>query len=192
MTDAFLLGSNTHGAAATGAGGAEVAPRLVTERLVLRPPAPRDWPAYRDFALSGGMHHISPGITAGRAWRDFAAELGHWQMRGFGLWAVTRRGEDRAIGMIGPFYPVDWPEPEIGWMIFADAEGQGYAFEAAVAARADAFARLGWTTAVSYIAQANARSIRLAERLGAWGDDTAPRPSPDVLVYRHPAPEVVR
>ena len=189
MTLPLHPGPNTPAGAATSGDNGHGAPRLCTERLVLRPPAPRDWPAYRDFALAGGMRHISPGITEGRAWRDFAAELGHWQMRGFGLWAVTRRGEDRAIGMIGPFFPVDWPEPEIGWMIFGEAEGRGYAFEAARATRADAYARLGWTTAVSYIAPANARSIRLAERLGAVRDDAAPRPSPEALVYRHPGPE---
>jgi RimJ/RimL family protein N-acetyltransferase len=64
--------------------------------------------------------------------------------------------------------------------------------EAAACARDHAFGVLGWKTAVSYIAPANTRSIRLAERLGAVRDPQAPRfpGEAEVLVYRHPTPEV--
>ncbi|MCP4820480.1 MAG: GNAT family N-acetyltransferase, partial [Shimia sp.] len=37
----------------------------------------------------------------------------------------------------------------------------------------------------SYIDPPNAPSIRLAEKLGAVRDDTAARPDPNDLVYRH-------
>ena len=40
---------------------------------------------------------------------------------------------------------------------------------------------------VSYIDPGNARSIALAERLGARPDPDAPRADPDDLVYRHTA-----
>ena len=62
---------------------------------------------------------------------------------------------------------------------------------AAEAARTHVFETLGWDTAVSYIDPQNARSIALAERLGAVRDDSAARPHPDDLVYRHPKPEAV-
>ncbi|MGI9393987.1 MAG: GNAT family N-acetyltransferase, partial [Boseongicola sp.] len=94
------------------------------------------------------------------------------------------------------WYPEDWPEPEIGWTVWAaEAEGEGFAFEAAKAARDFAFRELGWTTAVSYIDDGNDRSVALAERLGAWRDDAAETPDndePPVLVYRHPVPEVLK
>jgi RimJ/RimL family protein N-acetyltransferase len=53
--------------------------------------------------------------------------------------------------------------------------------------RAHAFRDLGWTTAVSYIDPDNARSIALAERLGAVRDRGARQPVFDkpCLVYRH-------
>ena len=51
----------------------------------------------------------------------------------------------------------------------------------------DTYQRLGWDGAVSYIAPENTRSIKLAERLGAFHDKkTTASHDPDCLVYRHP------
>ncbi|MEM6823479.1 MAG: GNAT family N-acetyltransferase [Pseudomonadota bacterium] len=164
---------------------------LETQRLILRPPDPRDWDGYKAFILSTRAEHAGRQTDLGGAWNAFAAHLGHWRIRGFGLWAVTRKGEDPAIGMVGPYYPGHWPEHELGWVLFTAAEGQGFATEAARAARGHAYTSLGWTTAVSYIAPGNHRSIAVAERLGAALDPNAqqPKPATPCLVYRHPAPE---
>ncbi|MGZ9808855.1 GNAT family N-acetyltransferase [Pseudoroseicyclus sp. H15] len=166
--------------------------RLDTPRLVLRRPGGQDWPAARDFFMSPRSAGVGGPVSLGAAWRALASEIGHWDMRGFGMWAVTRRGSDEAIGLIGPWYPVDWPETEVGWMIWDEAaEGQGYAHEAAQAAIAHAWAVLGWETIVSYVDPDNTRSIALAERLGARHDPSAtvPRPDKPCLVFRHPRPE---
>lgn len=119
--------------------------------------------------------------------------IGHWTMCGFGKWAVTLQGNDQAIGLVGLYFPSEWPERKVGWHLWDEgAEGKGYAFEAALAACAHAFGTLGWTTAVSYIAARNTRSIALATRLGAVRDAGAATPDNDpVLVYRDPA-EVAR
>jgi RimJ/RimL family protein N-acetyltransferase len=95
--------------------------------------------------------------------------------------------------MAGPWYPASWPEKEIGWSLWsAEAEGKGIAFEAAQAARGFAYDVLEWDTAVSYIASDNARSIALAERLGARRDDAAAHPgNTPCHVYRHPAPDAL-
>lgn len=167
---------------------------LTTDRLILRPPAQGDWPAFHDFMMSDRAGAFGSQGDLGRAFRSFAAELGHWQIFGYGMWAVTRQGDDRAIALIGPWTPPDWPETEVGWMVLsADAEGTGIATEAARAALDHAFGVLGWTTAVSYIKPGNDRSVRLAEKLGATLDLAAPQPFPDdpVLVYRHPRPEAL-
>ncbi len=162
---------------------------LTTSRLTLRPLAPRDEDAATAFYMSERSAMTGGHLPRPAAWRAFAAMLGHWQMRGFGLWAVTRKGDDTAIGMVGPYFPAGWPETEIGWVLFDGAEGHGYAFEAAQAAMADARTRLGWTDIVHYIRAGNDRSIRLAERMGARLDPDAPRPegsSGPALVYRQP------
>ncbi len=164
---------------------------LDTARLTLRRPTAADWPAFRDFMMSDRAGDFAQRGDLGRIWRSFAAELGHWDIFGFGMWAVTRRDDAAAIGLIGPWTPPDWPETEIGWMMFDPlTEGTGLATEAARAAIAHAFDVLGWTTAVSYIAPGNRRSVALAERLGATRDAQAASPAayPDCAVWRHPAP----
>ena len=164
-------------------------PVLETERLILRAPVAADWPFFRDFTLSERSVFVRPDeVDTARAWRSMGHVVGMWVLRGFGSFVMERK-EDRApLGLCGPWYPIDWPEPEIGWTLWsADAEGKGYAFEAATAARRHAFDNLGWPTAVSYIDPANARSIALAERLGAVRDRDAAFPGNDpCLVYRHP------
>ena len=163
---------------------------LVTDRLTLRAPDARDWPAWRDFMLSDRSSTISDTRDLGRIWRAFAAEIGHWQIFGYGMWAVARDAEAPALALVGPWTPPDWPEAEIGWMILDPAaEGTGIAAEAARAALDHAFGPLGWDTAVSYIAPGNDRSVALAERLGARLDPGATGPKDDTLVYRHPRPE---
>ena len=166
---------------------------IQTERLTLRRPQPSDWHAFHEFMTSDRAASLGGPHTAGKAWRQFASELGHWEIFGYGMWSVTK--DDVCIGMIGPWTPVDWPEKEIGWMMFAaNLEGTGIATEAAAAAVNHAFTTLGWQTAVSYIDPANTRSIRLAEKLGATRDDaaTAPDAYPAALVYRHPKPQDAR
>jgi RimJ/RimL family protein N-acetyltransferase len=71
-----------------------------------------------------------------------------------------------------------------------NAARQGIGFEAARKAKDWAFATLNLTTLVSYIDEANAASIALAEKLGAVVDQNAPKcPFEDHLVFRHPKPE---
>lgn len=165
---------------------------LRTDRLTLRRPVPSDWPAFHAFMMSDRSTAFGSHQNLAKAFRSFAAELGHWEIFGYGMWAVTTHDSDEALALIGPWSPPDWPEPEVGWMVLsAAAEGTGLATEAARAAILDAYTRLNWPTVVSYIAPDNTRSIRLAEKLGATLDPAAPQPKPDdpVLVYRHPRPE---
>lgn len=165
----------------------QVCQNLKTDRLILRRPVADDWPAFHDFMMSDRASFFGSHKHLAKSWRAFAAELGHWEIFGYGMWAVTRHDDDTALGLVGPWTPPDWPETEIGWMILSgDVEGTGIATEAAKAAVAHAFDVLGWDTAVSYIAPGNTRSIRLAKKLGAVLDKDAAGPDADTLVYRHP------
>ncbi len=160
-------------------------PVLHTARLVLRKPDARDAKSAVRFFASDRAKHINE-YTEGQAWRAFAAEIGHWEIKGFGMFTVCLRDDlDTALGLVGPWHPPDWPETEIGWLLFEGSEGKGIAQEAAAACLRYAFRDLCWDQAVSYIDPENARSIALAERLGAVRDDACARPHPDDLVYRH-------
>ena len=46
------------------------------------------------------------------------------------------RNDGAALGVVGLFYPEGWPEPELAWSLFANAEGRGVAREAALEAHA--------------------------------------------------------
>ncbi|AUH32499.1 GNAT family N-acetyltransferase [Paracoccus tegillarcae] len=167
-------------------------PVLETERLILRAPTGDDWPAWRDFHLSDRAQYIGGGsqMTERNSWRAFGHVIGHWVMRGFGMFVITEKGGDAALGITGPWFPAGWPEREVGWSIWHPAgEGRGIASEAARAALDHVFNDLGWDTAVSYIDAENTRSIALAERLGARLDADAPSldTGADEInhVYRH-------
>jgi RimJ/RimL family protein N-acetyltransferase len=165
---------------------------LTTERLILRKPEPRDYEGFKTFVMSDRAAGIGGPHPERTAWRVFCSELGHWTLLGYGMWAVTRKGDDTAIGLIGPWTPADWPETEVGWTIWREEdEGTGIATEAARAAVAHAYNELGWDTVVSYVGLDNDRSAALAEKLGAVLDPDAPQPKPEepCRVYRHPRPE---
>lgn len=169
------------------------APRIETERLVLRSPQASDLPAWTAFQLSDRSRYVRTGeVTEDTAWRAFASVCGHEVLRGFTMFVFAlKETPDEPLGLAGPWFPHGWPEREIGWTLWSEAaEGKGYAREAAHAARAHAYETLGWEGAVSYIDPRNTRSIRLAERLGATPDWSAktPRGEPCV-VFRHPSPE---
>lgn len=164
-------------------------PVLTTERLVLRAPVAADWPLFLDFTRDERSRFVrAADMDDEKAWRGFGHVIGHWVLRGYGMFTLTAKGDDRALGMAGPWFPAAWPEPEIGWSIWtAGAEGKGYAFEAASAVRDWAREALGWTRFVSYIDRANSRSEALARRLGCTPDAAAPTPgTDDVQAWRHP------
>ena len=164
-------------------------PRLETERLILRKPEPGDLDAYVGYFTSERSQYTDGPLDAETAWRWFGTEIGHWTLRGFGMFTVVEKAAPAVpLGLVGPFYPAGWPEPEIGWLLWEGAEGRGIGRESARACLNFVFRDLGWTTAVSYIHRENHRSITLARRLGAVEDPMAPRKSAHELVYRHKGP----
>lgn len=166
-------------------------PTLFTERLVLRAPRLEDYPAFGAHFMSPRSEHEGGPLNRTGAWKEFATAAAGWTLRGYGSLSIEDRASRAYLGEVGIYRLATYPEPEIGWMVLPEAEGKGIAREAALALRAWAYATFGWTTLVSYIGAENARSIRLAERLGARLDPAGPFPAEDeCLVYRHPGPEV--
>jgi RimJ/RimL family protein N-acetyltransferase len=165
---------------------------LETERLVLRQPGAADWEGAAAFMTSPRAEFMGGTTDLGEVWAVFAHMVGHWVLRGYGMFVFADRANGRALGMAGPLFPEGWAEPEIGWSLWSGAdEGKGYAREAAMAARWHAYADLGWRTAISYIDPRNARSIALARRMGAVEDPAVAHPFGDnpCTVFRHPGPE---
>ena len=166
-------------------------PTLMTARLTLRAPRVEDFEPFAAFLASDRAEMERGRQDRDGAWLHFSSAVSGWVLRGYGAFSVTDRRTGGYLGEAGIFREHNYPEPELGWMVVSEAEGKGIAFEAARAVRDWAYDALGLTTLVSYIAPENARSVRLAERLGAARDDAAPRPWADCLAYRHPGPEAL-
>lgn len=161
-------------------------PVLETERLRLRAPEIRDFEHFAAY-MASDRAELERGICdRDRAWLHFASASGQWVLRGYGAFSVEDRETGAYCGECGIFHEHNYPEPELGWMVVPEAEGRGIAREAALAVRDWAFGARGLDTLVSYIDRDNARSIRLAERLGAVRDETCARPYPGDLCFRHP------
>ena len=165
-------------------------PTLHTERLILRKPEPRDADGFIAMLMSDRARYLGGPVEMGKAWRAFASIIGHWDIRGYGVFTVELRETGEAVGSVGPWFPGNWPEPELSWSLWTEAdEGKGYAFEAARAALAHMQGELGIKAPVSYIDADNARSIALAKRLGAVIDPEAVDPFKDEdgegYIFRH-------
>lgn len=162
-------------------------PQLETPRLILRAPEVTDFAAYREITLSDRARFmVEKGFDREDAWLDFTQCVGNWLLRGHGLWTITSKGDDVVLGFVLICMEFGDREPELGWFLTEAAEGHGFAAEAAKAARDHGVETLNLDSLVSYIDPDNGRSIRLAERLGAWRDRAA-EPAVDhaVQVYRH-------
>jgi RimJ/RimL family protein N-acetyltransferase len=144
---------------------------LQTERLTLRPLAPGDFEAYAAMMTDPRVARFLAlgGLVPSREtmWRSFATILGHWQIRGYGFFAVIERDSGTWVGRVGPLMPEGWPGLEAGWGIDARWWGKGYAPEAAIAA-------IRWTFAanpdlpriLSLIDPANENSRAVARKIG--------------------------
>lgn len=142
-------------------------PELSTSRLKLRGPTESDFDDFAAFYASPRSKHVGGPMTREVAWRQFASLWGHWLLRGYGRWMLERKDNGQVVGNVGLWYPEGWPEPEIGWTLYANGVNQGFATEAALASREYAYQTLGWTTLISLIAPDNTASAKLAQRLGA-------------------------
>ncbi len=151
-------------------------PELRTARLLLRPFREGDLDAVAAMCADPEvMRYLGDGRTLDRedAWRQMAMFLGHWALRGFGNWAVQELDGGAYAGRVGLHYPEGWPGREVGWVLGRQHWGKGYATEAAGAVLDHVFGALGWPRTISLIYRDNARSIRVAERLGARLDGQA-------------------
>ena len=159
---------------------------LETERLLLRMFRPDDLDAYAAMCADPDvMRYLGDGKPLDRpnAWRQMAMILGHWPLRGYGLFALEEKTTGALVGRAGIFEPEGWPGFEAGWMLRRESWGKGYATEAARRVLRWAFTDLGREHVISLIREANKPSIRVAERLGERLEGRAVIFGQDALVY---------
>jgi RimJ/RimL family protein N-acetyltransferase len=129
----------------------------------------------------GGVHPAAaadPQFVV-RRWLD------RWDANGCGPFSIVRQEDGRWIGRCGVLVwdvrtwthtsftsSGEFAQPELGWGLAREHWGQGYATEAALAVRDWAYDERGFRPLISLIQDANVRSQRLAERLGATPGET--------------------
>jgi len=148
------------------------APRLETERLVLKQFTLDDFPALQACWADPEMIKLNRGElpTSEFIWSRLLRYIGHWHALSYGYWAVFEKTTNLYMGAFGfqdahrDITPA-LPCPEAGWTLIADARGKGYASEAIAAI-------LHWadntlpSDICCIIAEENQRSNYLAERYG--------------------------
>ena len=161
-------------------------PTLETERLILRMFRQDDLGAYAAISADVEvMRYLGDGKPLARpdTWRQIAMILGHWQLRGYGLFALEEKATGALVGRAGFFEPEGWPGFELGWMLRRASWGRGYATEAARRLLGHDFTDMKRERVISLIRAANAPSIRVAERLGERLDGRAEIFGQEALVY---------
>src|SRR5262245_14983391 len=158
---------------------------LESERLVFRMFRESDLDVYAEtLGDPEVMRYLGANpMTRAEAWRHMAMILGHWQLRGFGLWAVEERGSGQLVGRVGCWRPEGWPGLEIGWTLRRAYWGRGYATEAGALALNYAYTRLDQAHVISLIHPQNAASVRVARRLGMSHEGQTQLMGNEVLIY---------
>lgn len=143
-------------------------PTLTTARLTLTAPSLDTLPAEQAFWGDARSTFVGGPVPRHRVWRILGLHLGHWQILGYGSFAVLETATQMPVGMVGLWGPEPWPEPELAYHLYAGHEGKGYAEEAARAVMDWNFGALGRNRLVSMIDPANTPSQALATRLGGY------------------------
>lgn len=143
-------------------------PRLETDRLILRAMRSEDFEAWASYMADPEVVRYLNGSPQPRsdAWRNMAITLGHWALRGYGMWAVERKEDGAFMGRVGMFNPEGWPGLEVGWTLGRPYWGKGYATEAAAASMRFAFLTQPTDRIISTIHPDNKASQAVAARLG--------------------------
>ena len=170
------------------------APRLETERLILRGFEAGDFDAYHATMQDPQVMRHLGGDALGReeATRRMSLFTGFWELQGRGMWSVELKSGGPMIGHVGFFdlrrdmQPSIEGLPEMGWIFDRSVHGQGIAYEASKAALDWHDATYGKLEIPAIIAPANSASMKLAERLGFVREaDATYKGEPIALFRRH-------
>ncbi|MEM0908739.1 MAG: GNAT family N-acetyltransferase [Pseudomonadota bacterium] len=162
---------------------------LKTARLVLTRPGPQHQSMALNYFTDPDIAQYLGGVRdKDGAWRTLAMLCGAWDLMGFGTYVIEYDGV--GIGLVGFWFPDDWPEIELGYSLRPEHRGQGYVTEAGRAV-VDTAWRAGIPSLVSYINPANLPSQRVAKRIGARPAQSVTLSGHFALVFRYPRPSAL-
>jgi len=149
-------------------------PVIETERLILRAHQRDDFDALAAMWGDPGVARFIGGKPSTReeSWARLLRYAGHWQLLGFGYWAVTLKEGAHFVGDVGfanwqrDITPSLEGMPEAGWVLSPAVYGRGFASEAVQAAVAWMDQHTGGQTTSCIVDVDHTASIRLAEKCG--------------------------
>jgi RimJ/RimL family protein N-acetyltransferase len=152
---------------------------IETPRLILRVPSLEEFEAWCEFSADEETsRYIGKVLAPSQVWRSICTMAGSWHLEGFAMFSIFEQETDRWVGRAGPWRPVDWPGPEVGWGVIKSVWGKGYALEASAASMDFAVDVLGWTDIIHSIHPQNVNSQKLAQRLGSVNRGPGKMPPP--------------
>ena len=165
---------------------------ISTQRLRLRQWRIEDRPAFAELTADPEVMAFFPAPLS-VAESDALVTRMHDLIaaNGFGFWAVENNASGECIGFVGLNTVTNFPfgdGVEIGWRLARKAWGQGYATEAALAARNFAFTELALDELIAFAVVANTPSLAVMRRIGLTDTGrnfTHPRVDPDSALSEH-------
>jgi RimJ/RimL family protein N-acetyltransferase len=118
--------------------------KIETARLILRMFQESDWDDLHEMFSDEECvrYTVKTVLEKWQTWRTLASYLGHWQIKGYGPYAVVEKSSGKMIGPVGLWYPGDWPEPEIKWSLTKNPQTQQI-----IRAQYEMIAKSGFTAA---------------------------------------------
>ncbi len=142
-------------------------PTIETDRLIIRGPDASDFGSYQRFFSDADASGLYGGpLPPNLAFRKLAADIGHWHIRGYGMWNMVERSSGKMVGSCGLVWPEGWPRSELTWWIAADARRQGFAYEGSRAVISFAYGELKWSMVETHMNDENEAARNLALKLG--------------------------
>lgn len=144
---------------------------IKTHRLILREWKPEDLASFVRFNADSKVREYFATI---KSYEETVVEyrliLEEFKKYGRGYWVISPAESGEFMGLIGlkyvdSIYPFA-PAVEIGWGLFSEFWGKGYATEGALAVLEYGFKTLTLHEIVSYTPQSNMRSRRVMEKIG--------------------------
>jgi RimJ/RimL family protein N-acetyltransferase len=152
-------------------------PNLQTSNLFLRPWNLKDADAWFNIMQEEGILRYFPNQmppSREKAELYITHHSAHWQLRGYGHWAVVTRQDGNVVGWSGLEYLPELDETEVAYLLSKKVWGQGVATEAARASVRFGFESTGLEKIIGLVHPENLGSVRVLEKCGLTFVDQIP------------------
>jgi RimJ/RimL family protein N-acetyltransferase len=166
---------------------ASIPDAIESSRLNLVRPQAEDWQPLHEYYADAecARYTFQNPLPEAETRRVVGSLVRHWERKRYGPYVLHEKSSGAVVGLVGLWFPSEWPETEIKWAIVRSQWGKGYASEAARAVQAMLPQHLPEMQPISLIHAENVRSIELARALGASLERQLEFRNAPFHMYRH-------